>query len=61
MIDPAKCNGCHACVRGCSVVAIMGEVKKTHTLDKTKCVKCGACIEACKQEAIHKVRRSYAA
>ncbi|MBN1570466.1 MAG: SLBB domain-containing protein [Acidobacteria bacterium] len=60
-IDPAKCDGCHACVRGCSVQAILGEVKKTHILDKAKCVKCGACIEACKRDAIHKVPRSYAA
>lgn len=60
-IDASKCDGCHACVRGCSVTAISGEVKKTHTLDKSKCVKCGACIEACKREAIHKVPRSYAA
>jgi NADH:ubiquinone oxidoreductase subunit F (NADH-binding)/NAD-dependent dihydropyrimidine dehydrogenase PreA subunit len=61
MIDPQKCDGCHACVRGCSVQAISGEVKKTHTLDKAKCVKCGACIEACKRDAILKVPRSYAA
>ena len=60
-IDPEKCDGCHACVRGCSAVAISGEVKKTHTLDKAKCIKCGACIEACKREAIRKVPRSYAA
>jgi NADH:ubiquinone oxidoreductase subunit F (NADH-binding)/(2Fe-2S) ferredoxin/NAD-dependent dihydropyrimidine dehydrogenase PreA subunit len=60
-IDPEKCDGCHACFRGCSVQAISGEVKKTHTIDKAKCVKCGACIEACKREAIHKVPRSYAA
>jgi NADH:ubiquinone oxidoreductase subunit F (NADH-binding)/(2Fe-2S) ferredoxin/Pyruvate/2-oxoacid:ferredoxin oxidoreductase delta subunit len=60
-IDPEKCDGCHACFRGCSVQAISGEVKKTHTLDKAKCVKCGACLEACKREAIHKVPRSYAA
>ena len=55
-IDPEKCDGCHACVRGCSVGAITGEVKKTHTLDKAKCVKCGACIEACKRDAISQVR-----
>ncbi len=60
-IDPSKCDGCHACVRGCSVQAIVGEVKKTHTLDRTKCVKCGACIETCRREAIKKVPRSYAA
>src|SRR5512137_792754 len=59
-IDSEKCNGCHACVRGCSVQAIAEEVKKTHTLDKAKCVKYGACIAACKQEAIRKVPRSYA-
>jgi NADH:ubiquinone oxidoreductase subunit F (NADH-binding)/NAD-dependent dihydropyrimidine dehydrogenase PreA subunit len=60
-IDAEICDGCHACVRGCSVAAIMGEVKKTHTLDKAKCIKCGACIEACKREAIKKIPRSYAA
>jgi ferredoxin len=60
-IDATKCDGCHACVRGCSANAIMGEVKKTHTLDIAKCIKCGACIEACKREAIHKVSRSHAA
>ncbi len=43
-IDASKCDGCHACVRGCSVTAISGEVKKTHRLDKYKSVKCGACI-----------------
>jgi NADH:ubiquinone oxidoreductase subunit F (NADH-binding)/(2Fe-2S) ferredoxin len=60
-IDPEKCDGCHACIRSCSVQAISGEVKKTHTLDKAKCVKCGACIETCKREAIRKGPRSYAA
>jgi NADH:ubiquinone oxidoreductase subunit F (NADH-binding)/(2Fe-2S) ferredoxin/Pyruvate/2-oxoacid:ferredoxin oxidoreductase delta subunit len=60
-IDPEKCDGCHACFRGCPVQAISGEVKKTHALDRAQCVKCGACIEACKREAIHKVSRSHAA
>ncbi len=51
-IDPAKCDGCHACVRACSTAAIMGEVKKVHTLDVHKCIKCGACIEVCRRDAI---------
>jgi NADH:ubiquinone oxidoreductase subunit F (NADH-binding)/(2Fe-2S) ferredoxin/NAD-dependent dihydropyrimidine dehydrogenase PreA subunit len=61
IIDPEKCDGCHACVAGCSTKAIMGDVKKQHILDKTLCIKCGACVEMCKREAIHKVPRSHAA
>jgi len=61
VIDPEKCDGCHACIAGCSVDALAGEVKKLHTLDKVKCIKCGACLEACKRDAILKVPRSYAA
>lgn len=60
-IDSEKCDGCHACIRVCTVQAITGEAKKLHALDKSKCIKCGACIEACKREAIRKVPRSYAA
>ena len=33
-IDQEKCDGCHACVTGCSIGAITGEVKKPHLLDK---------------------------
>jgi NADH:ubiquinone oxidoreductase subunit F (NADH-binding)/(2Fe-2S) ferredoxin/Pyruvate/2-oxoacid:ferredoxin oxidoreductase delta subunit len=61
VIDPDKCDGCHACVAGCSTKAIMGDVKKLHLLDKTLCIKCGACVEVCKREAIQKVPRSNAA
>jgi NADP-reducing hydrogenase subunit HndC len=60
-IDAEKCDGCHACVKGCSVNAIGGAVKEKHSIDKTVCIKCGACIEACKREAIQKVPRSCAA
>jgi NADH:ubiquinone oxidoreductase subunit F (NADH-binding)/ferredoxin len=60
-IDPEKCDGCHACVHGCSVNAIVGEVKKVHFIEKEKCIKCGACVEACKRNSILKVPRSHAA
>jgi ferredoxin len=60
-IDTGKCDGCHACVKGCSVNAIGGAVKEKHSIDKAVCIKCGACIEACKREAIQKVPRSCAA
>ncbi len=60
-IDPEKCDGCHACVHGCSVNGIVGNVKEVHFIEKEKCIKCGACVEACKRNAILKVPRSSAA
>jgi NADH:ubiquinone oxidoreductase subunit F (NADH-binding)/ferredoxin len=60
-IDPEKCDGCHACLHGCSVNAIVGNVKEVHFIDKEKCIKCGACVEACKRDGILKVPRSHAA
>ncbi len=60
-IDPEKCDGCHACVHGCSVNGIVGNVKELHFIEKEKCIKCGACVEACKRNAILKVPRSSAA
>jgi NADH:ubiquinone oxidoreductase subunit F (NADH-binding)/(2Fe-2S) ferredoxin/Pyruvate/2-oxoacid:ferredoxin oxidoreductase delta subunit len=58
VIDPAKCDGCHACVRPCPNQAISGEVKLLHKLEKGKCDKCLACIEVCNRDAIIKVPRT---
>ena len=52
VIDPATCDGCHACVNACSVDALTGKVKELHKLDQAKCIKCGACVEACTRDAI---------
>ncbi len=60
-IDAEKCDGCHACVKGCSPAAIGGAVKEKHSIDGDKCIKCGACLEVCKRDAIVKVPRSHAA
>ena len=54
-IDPALCDGCHACVKPCPSGAISGTVKELHVLDQDKCTKCGVCIEMCKREAIVRV------
>jgi NADH:ubiquinone oxidoreductase subunit F (NADH-binding)/(2Fe-2S) ferredoxin len=54
-IDPALCDGCHACVHVCSTHALTGLVKQLHTLDQHLCIKCGACLEACTRDAILRV------
>lgn len=55
-----KCDGCHACVKTCSVGAITGKAKELHHLDGNKCIKCGACIEVCRRNAIIRRPRSRA-
>ncbi|MFH1177014.1 MAG: NADH-ubiquinone oxidoreductase-F iron-sulfur binding region domain-containing protein [Acidobacteriota bacterium] len=56
-IDSTRCDGCHACVKACSTLAIAGQTKELHTLEGIKCIKCGACIEVCPHDAILKVPR----
>jgi len=53
-IDPAKCNGCHACVRACPEQCITGEAKQPHAIDVTRCIKCGSCLEVCRFDAVLK-------
>ena len=51
-IDPAICDGCHACVRVCASEAILGEKDKPHEIESAKCIKCGACLEVCQPKAV---------
>ena len=51
-IEPALCDGCHACVHVCTTEAILGEKKDVHTIDAAKCIKCGACLEVCQPKAV---------
>jgi len=54
-IDPEKCNGCGACLRGCVHSAITGEQKELHVIDAGLCQKCGICRSECKFDAIRVV------
>jgi NADH:ubiquinone oxidoreductase subunit F (NADH-binding)/(2Fe-2S) ferredoxin/NAD-dependent dihydropyrimidine dehydrogenase PreA subunit len=51
-IEPAKCNGCGVCLRGCIHKAITGEKKQPHVIDSRLCQKCGICRSECKFDAI---------
>ncbi|MGL5682854.1 MAG: NADH-ubiquinone oxidoreductase-F iron-sulfur binding region domain-containing protein [Marinifilaceae bacterium] len=51
-INPDLCVGCTLCVKGCPVDAIVGELKKPHTIIPDKCIKCGVCYARCKFKAI---------
>lgn len=51
-IEPARCDGCHACVKVCASDAILGEKKQVHSIDNGKCIRCGACLEVCQPKAV---------
>ena len=46
-IDPAKCQACMICGRGCPSQAIVGAKGQIHVIDQEKCTKCGTCFEVC--------------
>lgn len=47
-----KCTGCTLCAKNCPNGAIVGELKKMHTISPEKCIKCGVCSEVCKFNAV---------
>jgi ferredoxin len=54
-IDPARCNGCDACVRMCphDVFTLAGAASDLHySLDPDECTGCGLCSDICDQDAI---------
>lgn len=54
-IDPAHCNGCHACARLCPQNAISLRMSAGHPqyrLDAEACTDCGICLDVCDQKAV---------
>ena len=54
-IDPAKCNGCDACVRLCPQDAISLCISDDHPqyrLDAESCTGCAVCSDVCNQQAV---------
>lgn len=53
-IDAEKCTGCLLCLKQCPEKAIVGELKKPHSIIAEKCVKCGICQDVCRFDAVSK-------
>ncbi len=51
-VDPARCQGCGACLRVCPHEAIQGEKKAPHIIDAACCLRCGLCVAECTFDAI---------
>ena len=51
-IDPAKCDGCGACVSACPESAIEGGADLIHVIAPELCTGCGKCMAVCPQNAI---------
>lgn len=53
VIDPARCQGCGACVSACPEGTVLGLVSgRAHLIEPTKCIGHGACRTACPYDAI---------
>jgi len=51
-IDPARCDGCGACVPACPDGAIRGEPGVVHVVDPELCTRCGECVLHCPTDAV---------
>jgi Pyruvate/2-oxoacid:ferredoxin oxidoreductase delta subunit len=55
VIDPARCNGCDACVQLCPHAAIVlerGDNSLCYRIESQQCTGCGICRDSCDQQAI---------
>ena len=52
-IDPARCNGCDACVHVCTHGAMnLSPQKDAYMVDPNRCTYCGLCVDVCDQQAV---------
>lgn len=52
VIREAECIGCTKCIQACPVDAILGSVKKMHTIIASECTGCELCISPCPVDCI---------
>ena len=53
VIDPARCNGCDACVRLCPTQSLsLTEDSRWYRVHAVRCTGCGVCTDVCEEGAV---------
>lgn len=52
VIREEDCIGCARCLKACPVDAILGALKRMHTVIAHECTGCGLCVPACPVDCI---------
>ncbi len=53
LIDPARCDGCDACINLCPQHALLlDDEPPSYRIDASRCTNCGICTDVCERQAV---------